>query len=74
MERLLKSEFVISIDPSKGQYGGSVCKLKIDYENKTYEIIPPEMKVETSCDFPLLVADLIHEAYEKAKFELYPNE
>ena len=74
MEILKKAEFLVGVDSLDEKYDNKnqICvKLIIDYENKTYEIIAPSMKIETNCKLAHWVSKAIQLAYDKAMIELY---
>lgn len=74
MQILKKAEFSIAVDSLDGPYedwSQIAVKLIIDYDRKSYEIIPPSLEVTTRCQLPKWVAMAILLAYEKAVTELY---
>ena len=73
MQLIKKAEFLIGTNTNGEKYDNKdkvFVSLFINYEEKTYKIIPPSIDVDTDCMFALWVANAIELAYKKAKKEL----
>jgi len=74
MKRDIRREVAICIPTNGEKYDGEeyVCvNLQLNYLFNSYKITPPDITVETDCDFGIYVAKAIEEATNYAKIELW---